>query len=191
VFVEDLITLSLQTEQDIAEIASAGLNWVRLPIPFWAIDTWANEPFLAKTSWKSVIIPFRLSSCSKRVPSFLDTSSKPSNGAESTASVSNSTSIPFQARRTVGLASYMTILLAKFPIGYNHSGKGGQINFMMGTMGMANAQRAMNYIRIITEFISQPEWTAVVPMFGIMNEARIADIGSEQLRGLYVPSLSL
>jgi aryl-phospho-beta-D-glucosidase BglC (GH1 family) len=40
------------TEQDIAEIAGAGLNWIRLPIPFWAIETWAGEPFLAKVSWK-------------------------------------------------------------------------------------------------------------------------------------------
>src|ERR1700683_4351212 len=40
------------TEQDIAEIAGAGLNWIRLPIPFWAIDTWPGEPFLAKVSWK-------------------------------------------------------------------------------------------------------------------------------------------
>lgn len=40
------------TEQDIAEIAGAGLNWVRLPIPFWAIETWEGEPFLAKVSWK-------------------------------------------------------------------------------------------------------------------------------------------
>lgn len=45
----------MQTEQDIAEIAAAGLNWVRLPIPFWAIDTWAGEPFLAKTSWKYIL----------------------------------------------------------------------------------------------------------------------------------------
>ena len=44
----------LQTEEDIAEIAGAGLNWVRLPIPFWAIETWPGEPFLAKTSWKCV-----------------------------------------------------------------------------------------------------------------------------------------
>lgn len=43
-----------QTEQDIAEIAGAGLNWIRLPIPFWAIETWPGEPFLAKTSWKYV-----------------------------------------------------------------------------------------------------------------------------------------
>src|ERR1700683_4014292 len=40
------------TEQDIAEIAGAGLNWIRLPIPFWAIETWEGEPFLAKGSCK-------------------------------------------------------------------------------------------------------------------------------------------
>jgi glucan 1,3-beta-glucosidase len=36
------------TEEDIAQIAAAGLNWVRVPMPFWAIDTWNDEPFLAK-----------------------------------------------------------------------------------------------------------------------------------------------
>jgi len=40
------------TEQDIAEIAGAGLNWIRLPIPFWAIDVWPGEPFLERVSWK-------------------------------------------------------------------------------------------------------------------------------------------
>jgi aryl-phospho-beta-D-glucosidase BglC (GH1 family) len=42
----------LQTEDDIAEIAGAGLNWVRIPIPFWAIDAFDDEPFLKRTSWK-------------------------------------------------------------------------------------------------------------------------------------------
>lgn len=42
----------IQTEDDIAEIAGAGLNWVRLPIPYWAIDVWDDEPFLGRTSWK-------------------------------------------------------------------------------------------------------------------------------------------
>jgi aryl-phospho-beta-D-glucosidase BglC (GH1 family) len=41
-----------QTEQDFAEIAGAGLNWVRIPIGFWAIETMNNEPFLVGTSWK-------------------------------------------------------------------------------------------------------------------------------------------
>lgn len=44
--------IPVQTEDDIAEIAGAGLNWVRIPIPYWAIDVWNNEPFLARTSWK-------------------------------------------------------------------------------------------------------------------------------------------
>lgn len=54
------------TEEDIAQIAGAGLNWIRLPIPFWAIETWSNvgddattgqpiaEPFLARVCWQYV-----------------------------------------------------------------------------------------------------------------------------------------
>lgn len=71
-----------------------------------------------------------------------------------------------------------------FYIGYNHSGKEGQIDFLYGVMGMANAQRTLNYIRIITEFISQDEWKDVVVMFGIINEALITTIGTDELRGL-------
>jgi len=51
-------------------------------------------------------------------------------------------------------------------------------------MGMANAQRTMNYIRIFTEFISQPEFRDVVPMFSIMNEPGMPTIGTAELRGL-------
>lgn len=35
-------------------------------------------------------------------------------------------------------------------------------------MGIVNAQRTLNYIRVITEFISQPDIQPVVPMFGIL-----------------------
>ena len=73
------------------------------------------------------------------------------------------------------------------PVGYNFSGKGGgpgQVNFLRGVMGMANAERALNYIRIITEFISQPEYTDVVPMFSIMNEPITGVIGATELSGL-------
>lgn len=43
------------TEQDFASIAAAGLNWVRLPFGFWAIETYANEPFLEGVSWNYVL----------------------------------------------------------------------------------------------------------------------------------------
>ncbi|KAJ7749874.1 hypothetical protein B0H14DRAFT_2982592, partial [Mycena olivaceomarginata] len=42
--------------------------------------------------------------------------------------------------------------------GYNHSGKLETISFLNGPMGFANAQRMLDYIRIIVEFISQPEY---------------------------------
>ncbi|KAG8922493.1 hypothetical protein FRC00_007395, partial [Tulasnella sp. 408] len=39
------------TEEDFAAIAAAGLNWVRIPIAFWAIEVWEGEPFLEGVSW--------------------------------------------------------------------------------------------------------------------------------------------
>jgi len=50
-------------------------------------------------------------------------------------------------------------------------------------MGLANAQRMINYIRIFTEFISQPEYANVVPMFCIINEAVVA-LGTDTLTSL-------
>ncbi|KAJ2920119.1 hypothetical protein MD484_g262, partial [Candolleomyces efflorescens] len=43
------------TEVDIAHIAATGLTWVRLPIGFWAIETFQDEPFLPRVSWKYVV----------------------------------------------------------------------------------------------------------------------------------------
>jgi len=38
-------------------------------------------------------------------------------------------------------------------------------------MGMVNAQRSLNVMRTITEFITQPQYKNVVVMFGVINEA--------------------
>ncbi|CAE7089107.1 unnamed protein product [Rhizoctonia solani] len=40
------------TEEDFAQIAGAGLNWVRIAIPYWAIETAPGEPFLEGVAWK-------------------------------------------------------------------------------------------------------------------------------------------
>ena len=69
---------------------------------------------------------------------------------------------------------------------FNHSGKKDSFNFLNGPMGYANAQRTLNYIRIFTEFISQPEYTSVIPMFCIINEALVGIIGRETLTSLCV-----
>jgi glucan 1,3-beta-glucosidase len=40
------------TEEDFAEIAGAGLNWVRIPLPYWAVEKFDDEPFLEGVAWK-------------------------------------------------------------------------------------------------------------------------------------------
>jgi hypothetical protein len=87
--------------------------------------------------------------------------------------------------RTFSLLYLLLISDVIFP-GFNHGGKANAFNFLNGVMGIANAQRTLDYIRIITEFISQPEYKDVVPMFGIVNEALISTIGRSVLTSLYV-----
>lgn len=68
--------------------------------------------------------------------------------------------------------------------GWNHSGRLGTVNFLNGPMGYANAQRTLDYIRILAEFISQPQYKDVVTMFGIMNEPQGPQIGQDALARL-------
>ncbi|KAF7798806.1 hypothetical protein EIP86_010031 [Pleurotus ostreatoroseus] len=123
------------TEDDIAQIVGAGLNFIRLPIPFWAIETWSDvgslageevgEPFLARVCWGYIL----------RVLGWA---------------------------RKYGLRVNLDLhTVPGSQNGYNHSGKLGMVNFMNGVMGVANAQRTMDYIRVITEFISQVRRRAV------------------------------
>ncbi|BGP44001.1 hypothetical protein JCM10450v2_008217 [Rhodotorula kratochvilovae] len=46
---------SFITERDFIEIAGAGLNWIRLPVPYWAVSKWEDEPFLEKVAWEYVL----------------------------------------------------------------------------------------------------------------------------------------
>lgn len=75
--------------------------------------------------------------------------------------------------------------------GYNHSGKFGQVNFLNGVMGFANAQRMLDYIRVFTEFVSQDEYKDLIPMFGIINEPLVQTIGVDTMSSLYVLSNKL
>jgi glucan 1,3-beta-glucosidase len=136
------------TEKDFAEIAGAGLNWIRIPIPYWAIEVWSGEPFLEKVCW-----PYILRS--------------------------------FEWARKYGLRIYLDLhTIPGSQNAFNHSGKQGQVNFLNGLMGIANAQRALDYIRIITEFISQEEYQNLIPLWGIVNEALLTTIGQPALISL-------
>ena len=58
----------------------------------------------------------------------------------------------------------------------------------MGPMGIANAQRALEYIRIPTELISQPEYSNIIHLstFGIVNDAVIQTIRKDAISHFYL-----
>ncbi|KAJ7028466.1 exo-beta-1,3-glucanase [Mycena alexandri] len=137
------------TEQDFADIAAAGLNWVRIPIGFWAIEAINDEPFLVGTSWMYFL---------KAI----------------------------QWARKYGIRIFMDLhALPGSQNGWNHSGKAGSINFMHGVMGIANAQRTLTYLRILTEFASQDQYRDVVCVIGIVNEILWSAIGQVAVQSFY------
>lgn len=143
------------TEKDFAEIAAAGLNFVRIPIGYWAIETRENEPFLAKVSWQYLLKAIEWA-------------------------------------RKYGLRVNLDLhALPGSQNGWNHSGVLGQINVLYGPMGIANAERALDYIRIIAEFISQPEYRDVVVMFGITNEPFGPTIGKDAIKRYYAEAYKI
>lgn len=43
------------TERTFAEIAAAGLDHVRIPFPYWAVATYADEPFVPRIAWRYLL----------------------------------------------------------------------------------------------------------------------------------------
>ncbi|KAF8641456.1 hypothetical protein AX16_009968 [Volvariella volvacea WC 439] len=137
------------TERDFAEIAGAGLNFVRIPIGYWAIETYPGEPFLPQVSWRYFL---------KAI----------------------------QWGRKYGIRIYLDVHgLPGSQNGWDHSGRNGSINWMNGAMGIANAQRSLNYLRTFTQFISQEPYKAVVPIIGVANDVRLDMIGDAAVRSFY------
>ena len=122
------------TERDFAEIACAGINWVRLPVPHWAVQKIDGEPYLERVSWTYVLKALRWAR-------------------------KYGLRIKFDLHTVPGSQN-----------GWNHSGRLGAISWLNSTMGLANAQRSLEVMRSIAQFISQPEYAPVVPLFGFINE---------------------
>ncbi|KAF7332851.1 Glycoside hydrolase family 5 protein [Mycena venus] len=147
--------LAFQTEEDIVQIAGAGLNWVQVPIPFWAVR-WSDvgqlgnrtseaEPFIEGLCWKYIV---RL----------------------------------FAWAWKYGIRVNLDLHTA--PGSQNSRCR--QVNFLKGAMGIANAQRLLDYICIITKFILQPEYHDVVQMFGVLNESLLPTIRQLQVSVFYL-----
>ncbi|KAL0947438.1 hypothetical protein HGRIS_013547 [Hohenbuehelia grisea] len=138
------------TEKDFIEIAAAGLNYVRIPIAYWAVEVKPGEPFLEKVSWTYFLKAIKWA-------------------------------------RKYGIRINLDLhAIPGSQNGWNHSGRLGTVGFLNGPMGLANAQRALDTIRVIAEFISQDQYKDVVTMFGILNEPQGTTMGQDALSRLYV-----
>ncbi|KAJ8092006.1 hypothetical protein PM082_024242 [Marasmius tenuissimus] len=145
------------TEKDFAQIAAAGLNYVRIPIAYWAIEVRDGEPFLPKVSWKYFL---------KAV----------------------------EWARKYGIRINLDLhAVPGSQNGWNHSGRLGPntVSWLHGAMGYANAQRTLDYIRILAEFASQPQYSNVITMFGIINEPRAEFSGKDNLASFYAEAYKI
>ncbi|KAI8373881.1 glycoside hydrolase superfamily [Blakeslea trispora] len=69
--------------------------------------------------------------------------------------------------------------------GWNHSGKEGSVGFLNGTHGQENADKTLAITSKMIQFFSQPEWSNVVPLFGVLNEPAMMKIPEEKVKGWY------
>lgn len=138
------------TEEDFAAIASAGLNWVRIPLGYWAVAPVPDDAYVGHVSWtyflKAVVWA-----------------------------------------RKYGLRVLLDVhALPGSQNGWNHSGRGnGTVNFMQGAGGIVNAQRALNVLRSLAQFVTQPGIRDVVPVLGLVNEVRAFATGAAPLGAFY------
>ncbi|TKA50078.1 hypothetical protein B0A53_06463 [Rhodotorula sp. CCFEE 5036] len=137
------------TEHDFAEIAAAGLNWIRLPFPFWAIETWPGEPFLENVAWEYVLKAIEWA-------------------------------------RKYGLRINLDLhSLPGSQNGWNHSGKLGPIGFLQSAMGLANAQRTLDYLAALAEFCTRDGVRQVVGMLSVANEVPMLQVGQVAVKSFY------
>jgi glucan 1,3-beta-glucosidase len=138
------------TEQDFAQIAGAGLNWVRIPIGYWAIMTLPGEPFIEGLAWNYFL---------KAI----------------------------QWARKYGLRIELDLhAIPGSQNGYNHGGRLGVFNFLNSPAGLVSADRTLDIIRTLTEFITQPSVANIIPAFGVLNEPNIpVGIGLTAIQSFY------
>ncbi|KAF8749964.1 Cellulase (glycosyl hydrolase family 5) [Rhizoctonia solani] len=144
------------TEEDFAQIAAAGLNWVRIPILTGLLK------------------------CTRRAV--------PRGGSMEVGSIGTA----IEWARKYGLRLKLDLHTAPgSQNAYNHSGRMGRVGWLNGTMGIANAQRTLNHIRIFTQFISQPQYKDIVLIYGILNETPMGTIPRDPLERFHLEAYSM
>ncbi|KAF9387945.1 hypothetical protein CPB97_001836 [Podila verticillata] len=74
--------------------------------------------------------------------------------------------------------------------GWNHSGRSGKIDWLIGTMGTVNAQRTVTYVQKLATFFASPAYAHVGPIMGMLNEPAAFVIGAEKVKSWYTPTFN-
>jgi glucan 1,3-beta-glucosidase len=137
------------TEQDFAQIAQAGLNYVRIPLGFWAVEKLPEEPFLESVSWEYFVRSLHWA-------------------------------------RKYGIRVILDLhALPGAQTPWNHAmGAKGVVNWLYGVAGILNAQRTLETVRSLTQFISQDGYKDVVTMISLVNEVEASRQGFNTLLSL-------
>ncbi|KAG0741416.1 hypothetical protein G6F57_010878 [Rhizopus arrhizus] len=69
--------------------------------------------------------------------------------------------------------------------GWNHSGREGAVGFLNGTDGELNAERTIHLVTDMIQFFNKPEWSHVVPIFGVLNEPAMYKIPNTKVKEWY------
>ncbi|TLD28035.1 beta-glucosidase 6 [Venturia nashicola] len=54
--------------------------------------------------------------------------------------------------------------------GWNHSGRGGKVNWIQGPDGKMNAQRSLDIHNMLSKFFTQPRYKNIITFYGLVNE---------------------
>lgn len=68
--------------------------------------------------------------------------------------------------------------------GWNHSGKLGPVGFLQSAMGLANAQRTLDYLAALAEFCTRDGVRQVVGMLSVANEVPVLQVGQVAVKSL-------
>ncbi|PKS07207.1 hypothetical protein jhhlp_005809 [Lomentospora prolificans] len=122
------------TEDDFKAIADAGLDHLRIPFSYWAVQTYEGDPYVPNVSWRYLL-----------------------RGIE--------------WARKYGLRIKLDLhALPGSQNGWNHSGRSGKINFIEGTDGAQNAERALDIHKKLATFFAQDRYKGVIAFYGLGNE---------------------
>lgn len=130
------------TEQTFIDIAAAGLDHVRIPFSYWAVQTYDDDPYVFRTSWRYLL---RAIEWARKHGLRINLDLHGAPGSQN---------------------------------GWGHSGRQGQIGWLKGPNGAANAQRSLEVHDRLSKFFAQDRYKNIIAFYGLVNEPKMTELST-------------